>query len=120
MIPNGPLFSDSIINYSQNNKRRDKIIVGIGYGSDIKKAKEILYSLAKECPTVLQEPAPIVYVEELADSSVNLSLRIWSNTEKYWDTRFYLMENIKIKFDQENIQIPFPQRDIHITYTDKN
>ena len=99
MIPNGPLFSDSIINYSQNNKRRDKIMVGIGYGS---------------------EPAPIVYVEELADSSVNLSLRIWSNTEKYWDTRFYLMENIKIKFDQENIEIPFPQRDIHITYTDKN
>ena len=60
------------------------------------------------------------YIEELADSSVNLSLRIWSNTEKYWDTRFYLMENIKIKFDQENIEIPFPQRDIHITYTDKN
>jgi small-conductance mechanosensitive ion channel protein len=120
MIPNGPLFSDSIINYSQNNKRRDKIMVGIGYGSDIKKAKEILYSLAKECSTALQEPAPIVYVEELADSSVNLSLRIWSNTEKYWDTRFYLIENIKIKFDQENIEIPFPQRDIHITYTDKN
>ena len=114
IIPNGPLFSDNIINYSQNTTRRDNIIVGIGYGSDLKKAKEILYRLAKECPTALQEPPAVVYVEELADSSVNLSLRIWSNTENYLETRFYLIEQIKLTFDKEGIEIPFPQRDVHI------
>ena len=56
IIPNGPLFSDNIINYSQNPTRRDNIIVGIGYGSDLKKAKEILYSLTQSCPTALQDP----------------------------------------------------------------
>ena len=114
IIPNGPLFSDNIINYSQNTTRRHNIIVGIGYGSDLKKAKEILYRLAKECPTALQEPPAVVYVEELADSSVNLSLRIWSNTENYLETRFYLIEQIKLTFDKEGIEIPFPQRDVHI------
>ena len=114
IIPNGPLFSDNIINYSQNTTRRHNIIVGIGYGSDLKKAKEILYRLAKECPTALQEPPAVVYVEELADSSVNLSLRIWSNTGNYLETRFYLIEQIKLTFDKEGIEIPFPQRDVHI------
>ena len=114
IIPNGPLFSDNIINYSQNPTRRHNIIVGIGYGSDLKKAKEILYRLAKECPTALQEPPAVVYVEELADSSVNLSLRIWSNTGNYLEPRFYLIEQIKLTFDKEGIEIPFPQRDVHI------
>ena len=114
IIPNGPLFSDNIINYSQNPTRRHNIIVGIGYGSDLKKAKEILYRLAKECPSALQEPPAVVYVEELADSSVNLSLRIWSNTGNYLETRFYLIEQIKLTFDKEGIEIPFPQRDVHI------
>ena len=114
IIPNGPLFSDNIINYSQNTTRRDNIIVGIGYGSDLKKAKEILYSLIKSCPTALQDPAPVVYVNELADSSVNFTVRVWSKTEHYWDTHFYLIEQIKLTFDKEGIEIPFPQRDVHI------
>ena len=114
IIPNGPLFSDNIINYSQNPTRRDNIIVGIGYGSDLKKAKEILYSLTQSCPTALQDPAPAVYVNELADNSVNFTLRIWSKTEHYWDTHFYLIEQIKLTFDKEGIEIPFPQRDVHI------
>ena len=114
IIPNGPLFSDNIINYSQNPTRRDNIIVGIGYGSDLKKAKEILYTLTKNCPTALQDPAPAVFVNELADSSVNFTLRVWSKTEHYWDTHFYLIEQIKLTFDKEGIEIPFPQRDVHI------
>ena len=114
IIPNGPLFSDNIINYSQNPTRRDNIIVGIGYGSDLKKAKENLYSLTQSCPTALQDPAPVVYVNELADSSVNFTVRVWSKTEHYWDTHFYLIEQIKLTFDKEGIEIPFPQRDVHI------
>ena len=114
IIPNGPLFSDNIINYSQNPTRRDNIIVGIGYGSDLKKAKEILYTLTKNCPTALQDPAPAVFVNELADNSVNFTLRVWSKTEHYWDTHFYLIEQIKLTFDKEGIEIPFPQRDVHI------
>ena len=114
IIPNGPLFSDNIINYSQNPTRRHNIIVGIGYGSDLKKAKEILYSLTQSCPTALQDPAPVVYVNELADSSVNFTVRVWSKTEHYWDTHFYLIEQIKLTFDKEGIEIPFPQRDVHI------
>jgi len=114
MIPNGPLFSDNIINYSESETRRDNIIVGIGYGSDLKKAKEILYTLTKNCPTALQDPAPAVFVNELADNSVNFTLRVWSKTEHYWDTHFYLIEQIKLTFDKEGIEIPFPQRDVHI------
>ncbi|QLG44526.1 mechanosensitive ion channel family protein [Costertonia aggregata] len=113
IIPNGQLSNNNIINYNAESTRRDKIDVGIGYGSNIKKAKDILLQICAENENILKEPAPEVYVGELADSSVNLTLRFWANNDVFWSAHFYVMEELKHRFDAENIEIPFPQRDIH-------
>lgn len=113
-IPNGPLFADNVINYSVNGRRRAKILVGISYHSDIKKAKEILYKIGKSNPFSIKEIEPVVYVEELADSSVNLSLRIWAENKDYSEMYFSLLEEIKVEFDKNNIEIPFPQQELYI------
>ncbi len=110
IIPNGQLSNNTIINYNALDTRRDKIDVGIGYGSNIKQAKEILLAICNERETILKEPAPEVYVGELADSSVNLTLRFWANNPDFWAAHFHVMEEIKYRFDAAGIEIPFPQR----------
>lgn len=115
-IPNGPLFADNIINYSKEPTRRAKIMVGISYNSDIRKAKQILMDIALAAPLVEKDPEPVVFVEELADSSVNLSVRIWTLTPDYWQAYFYMVETIKMEFDKAGIEIPFPQRDVNLKY----
>ncbi|MDO1513507.1 mechanosensitive ion channel [Maribacter confluentis] len=110
VIPNGQLSNNTIINYNALDTRRDKIDVGIGYGSNIKQAKEILLAIVNERDTILKEPAPEVYVGELADSSVNLTLRFWANNPDFWAAHFYVLEEIKYRFDAAGIEIPFPQR----------
>ncbi len=110
IIPNGQLSNNTIINYNALDTRRDKIDVGIGYGSNIKQAKEILLAICNDRDTILKEPAPEVYVGELADSSVNLTLRFWANNPDFWAAHFYVMEEIKLRFDAAGIEIPFPQR----------
>ncbi|WP_136466084.1 mechanosensitive ion channel family protein [Flagellimonas onchidii] len=113
IIPNGQLSNGSIVNYNMENTRRDKFDVGIGYGSDIKKAKEILLHICADNPDILKEPAPEVYVGELADSSVNLTLRFWAQNDLFWPAHFYVIEETKLRFDQAGIEIPFPQRVVH-------
>ena len=113
IVPNGKLSNDNIINYNAQDTRRDKIDIGIGYGSNIKKAKEILLQICADKETILKEPAPEVYVGELGDSSVNLTLRFWANNSDFWAAHFYVMEEAKIRFDAEGIEIPFPQRVMH-------
>lgn len=110
IIPNGQLSNNTIINYNALDTRKDKIDVGIGYGSNIKQAKELLLAICNERETILKEPAPEVYVGELADSSVNLTLRFWANNPDFWAAHFYVMEEIKYRFDAAGIEIPFPQR----------
>jgi small conductance mechanosensitive channel len=110
VIPNGQLSNNTIINYNALDTRRDKIDVGIGYGSNIKQAKEILLAICKERESILKEPVPEVYVGELADSSVNLTLRFWANNPDFWAAHFHVMEEIKYRFDAAGIEIPFPQR----------
>ena len=114
IIPNGKLSNENIINFNSEKTRRNKIEVGIGYGSDIRKAKEILLNICQEDVRILPTPAPEVYVAELADSSVNLSLRFWANNEDFWAAHFHVMETLKARFDEEGIEIPFPQRDVHL------
>lgn len=113
IIPNGKLSNENIINYNAENTRRDKITVGIGYGSNIKKAREILLQICTENENILEEPLPEVFVGELGDSSVNLSLRFWTKNENFWAAHFYVLEELKHRFDDAGIEIPFPQRDIH-------
>ncbi|MDT8415825.1 MAG: mechanosensitive ion channel [Flavobacteriaceae bacterium] len=113
IVPNGKLSNDTIINYNGEETRRKNFVVGISYGSNIKQAKEILLAIAHEHSKVLKDPEPVVFVAELAESSVNLSLRIWAKNEDFWDVNFYLIEETKTRFDAANIEIPFPQRVVH-------
>ena len=113
IIPNTQLFSNSIINYSREEKRRVYVLVGIGYSSDIQKAREVLLQIAKEEPKALPDPEPVVYVEELADSSVNLSLRYWCLTSEHAGCIFRTLETIKNRFDEAGIEIPCPQVQVH-------
>lgn len=113
IIPNGQLTNDNIINYTVEGKRRGAIPVGISYDSDIKLAKEILLGLLTEQEGVLKDPAPVVVVTELADSSVNLSLRFFALNEHYWDCHWFTIEESKVRLEAAGITIPFPQRDVH-------
>lgn len=112
IIPNGQLSNNNIINFNAESTRRDKVDVGIGYGSNIKKAKEILLDICASDKRILKKPAPEVYVGELADSSVNLTLRFWAKNDDFWGAHFDLMETMKERFDAEGIEIPFPQREV--------
>ncbi|RAV30170.1 mechanosensitive ion channel family protein [Sinomicrobium soli] len=114
IIPNGKLSNENIVNYSAENIRRENIIAGISYDSNIKKAKDILLDIVNSKEGVLRDPAPMVIVNELADSSVNLSLRYWARNEDFWDCRWYVLEEMKNRFDSEGIEIPYPhQVEIH-------
>ena len=115
VIPNGQLSNGSIINYNAEGMRRDNFTVGIGYQSNIKTAKEILLNICSDHSGISQDPAPEVYVSELGESSVNLSLRFWAKNEDFWEAHFYVIEETKSRFDQMNIEIPFPQQVIHRT-----
>ncbi|WP_339655485.1 mechanosensitive ion channel domain-containing protein [uncultured Maribacter sp.] len=110
IIPNGQLSNNTIVNYNAQDTRRDKIDVGIGYGSNIKQAKEILLAICAENETILKTPTPEVYVGELGDSSINLTLRFWANNPDFWAAHFYVLEETKYRFDAAGIEIPFPQR----------
>lgn len=116
IIPNGQLADNSLINVTASDTRRLDIKVGISYNSDLKKAKEVLLSLGMEDQDTLkeEEKMPMAVVEELGGSSVNLLLRVWTPTEKYWDVKFRLTEAVKLAFDEAGIEIPYDQLDVHV------
>ncbi len=113
IIPNGQLSNNNIVNYNAETTRRDKIDIGIGYNSNIKTAKDILLQICAEHEGIMKEPAPEVYVGELGDSSVNLTLRFWATNDDFWAAHFHVLETLKYEFDTANIEIPFPQRTVH-------
>jgi small conductance mechanosensitive channel len=115
IIPNSPLATGSIINYSAMPTRRIDFSFGISYSDDIDKVKAILLKMAQEDERVLKdENPPEVMVEALGDSSVKLILRSWVKSEDYWGLFFDITEGVKKRFDASGISIPFPQRDVHI------
>lgn len=115
IIPNSPLATGAITNFSAMPTRRIDFSFGIGYGDDIDKAKDILLKMAQKDDRVLKEEnPPEVYVEALGDSSVNLKLRTWVKSEDYWGLWFDTHENVKKQYDAAGISIPFPQQDVHL------
>jgi small conductance mechanosensitive channel len=115
IIPNSPLATGSITNFTAMPIRRIDFSFGIAYHDDIDKAKEVLQKMADGDERVLKdENPPQVMVEELGDSSVNLKLRVWVKSEDYWDLYFDMIEGGKKRFDKAGISIPFPQRDVHV------
>jgi len=114
IIPNAKLTTGNITNWSAKETRRVDLVIGIGYGDDIDKAKKIMADILANDERILKDPAPNIAVVELADSSVNFVVRPWVKSEHYWDVYFDTTENIKKSFDAQGISIPFPQRDVHM------
>ncbi len=108
ILPNGTLSNGNITNYTSNGKLRADITIGIAYEEDIKKVKEILLKVLEDNPKVLKDPAPAVFVSELAESSVNFVVRPWASSEDYWEVYFNTIETIKLTLDKEHIEIPYP------------
>ncbi len=114
IIPNGALSNGSVVNFSAEGTLRVDLTIGISYAADVPKAKEVLVQMMKENPQVLEDPAPMTAVSELADSSVNLAVRPWCTVADYWDVYFETTERAKQVLEANGISIPFPQRDVHL------
>ncbi len=114
IVPNASVIGGNITNYSAKDERRIDLVFGIGYGDDLKKAKNILQQLVEADERILKDPVPVIAVSALADNSVNILVRPWVKTADYWIVYWDFTEAVKLKFDAEDISIPYPQRDVHL------
>ncbi len=113
IVPNGTLSNGNIINFSRQPTRRVSIDLRISYGDNVKHARKVLLQLAHADSRVLKDPAPAVWLATLGESSVDLSLRVWTKTDDYWGVFWGLQEQAKEVFEIEGITIPYPQRTMH-------
>lgn len=118
IVPNGQIYGGTITNNSARETRRIDMVFGIAYEADLRQAKQILQDILAADARILKDPAPLVAVAALADSSVNFNVRPWVKTGDYWDVMFAVTEQVKLRFDEHHIGIPFPQMDIHISKTE--
>ena len=114
IIPNGKLSNSAMINFSTEPLRRVDWVFGIAYGDDVDKAKEVISRLAAEDSRILNEPPLFMAVSELANSSVNITVRAWVPAPEYWNVFFLLNEQVYKTFESEGLNIPFPQMDVHL------
>lgn len=113
-IPNGTVSNETLVNVTHQTKRRVDVKIGIHYDDDIKKAKDIATNVMNNCKYILKDEDNVVVVEELAESSIILSIRMWTSTDDYWNGKFYLNEKIKAEFETNGIRIPYNQLDVHV------
>ena len=114
IVPNSQIMGSIITNYSSNDRRRIDLVVGVSYDDDIDKVRDELKALVAADDRILDDPACLIAVSELADSSVNFVLRPWVKTSDYSAVKFSLTEAIKKRFDEVGISFPFPQHDVHL------
>lgn len=114
IVPNSMITSDTITNYSAYDTRRIDLIIGVDYTDDLKVARDTMVNTITSHGKVLTEPEPIVWLMELADSSVNFAVRPWVQSPDYWVVRNELLESIKSDLEAAGCSIPFPQRDVHL------
>jgi len=114
IIPNGGLSSGSMTNFSTEATRRVDWTIGMGYGDDLDKAKAVIKQLCDEDSRILKDPEVFIAVAELADSSVNFTVRAWVNAADFWGVYFAMNENVYKTFAKEGLNIPYPQMDVHI------
>lgn len=119
LVPNGLATSHQIINYTKNKMRRVDLLFGISYNDDFKKAIKILTEIAESHPQISQRIDKTIRLRELADSSVNITFRVWCKSENYWGVYYDVMESAKLRFDEDGISIPFPQMDVHMHTPEK-
>lgn len=113
-VPNSGVWGSVITNVTVNDTRRVDLVFGIAYDDDAGKAVKVMEEVVKAHPLVLEDPAPVIRMHELADSSVNFVCRPWTKTSDYWNVYWDLTQQVKQRFDEEGISIPFPQRDVHL------
>ncbi|MEL7350103.1 MAG: mechanosensitive ion channel domain-containing protein [Cyanobacteria bacterium P01_A01_bin.116] len=118
VVPNSELTENSLVNYSALGQRRVDLVASVEYSADIDRVKQILTELLATDERILQEPAPMVGLLEMADNSLNFAVRPWVLTADYWPVSFALKEAIKKRLDAEGISIPFPQRDVRLLTAD--
>ena len=114
VVPNTDLATKTLTNYSRSEIRRVDVSVGIAYGESVDKTREIILNMASAYQLVVAEPAPVVVVTDLGDSSVNLQLRVWVKNADYWDAFFHLNQAVYDELNKAGIEIPFNQMDVHL------
>lgn len=114
VVPNSILTNNSLTNVTARPERQLDLKVGISYDSDLKKAKELIEEKLQADPCIRKDEDIKVFVDSLADSAVMIGLRAWVNTDEYWKTRWKLLEEIKLTFDEEGIEIPYNQLTVHV------
>lgn len=114
ILPNAPLSTGAVVNFSAEPTRRVDMTFGIGYADNIDQAKDLLMGLVQGDTRVLKDPEPLVAVAELADSSVNFTVRAWVKGADYFPVLFDMTEQVKKTFDANQVSIPFPQQDVHV------
>ncbi|PJK27647.1 mechanosensitive ion channel protein MscS [Minwuia thermotolerans] len=114
IMPNGQLWNTAIKNYSFHPTRRLDLLLGIGYGADIGAAIEAIREMANADERVHPDPAPMVVVSNLGESSVDLTIRLWCNATDYWGLKWEFTRALKEKMDELGVEIPFPQRTVHM------
>jgi small conductance mechanosensitive channel len=114
IIPNGQITSDPIINHTAKKIRRVDLAMGVGYDDDLKVARDVMMKAMVNHPLVLEDPAPSMLMTELADSSVNFSVRPWAKTEDFWTVYGDLLEQFKTDLEAAGCNIPYPQTDVHL------
>lgn len=114
IIPNGGLSTSSMTNYSMEDERRVDWTIGIGYGDDASKAEQVIKKLCDEDSRILKDPEVFIAISELADSSVNFTVRAWVKLEDYWGVFFDMNKKVYVVFDKEGLNIPYPQMDVHV------
>ena len=113
IIPNAMLTNNSLTNVTAKDERRVDLKISISYDSDLRKAKQVIRHVLDEEPRINTEDEVLIFVDDLADSAVVIGVRAWVKTEDYWETRWQLLEDIKLALNDEDIEIPYPQRTVH-------
>lgn len=115
IIPNGKLSNDTITNYSKAGTRRVDWSFGIAYGDDYDKAKAVLTQFINDDKRIMQNPAPAIVLDQLADSSIQIVVRAWVDGADYWSVLYDMNERVYKEFGKHGLSFPFPQMDVHIT-----
>lgn len=114
IVPNAQVTGGNILNYTVNGTRRIDLTVGVSYDDDLKKARQVIESVLAAEPRILPEPAFLVAVSEMGDSSMDFVVRPWVKTDDYWPVYFDLTEKLKVALEENGLTIPFPQQEIHV------
>lgn len=114
IVPNSKVYGETIVNYSTNPTRRIELVAGVSYDDDLEVAGDVLRRMVTSDPRILPDPEPMVAVTELADSSVNFTVRVWTTAEDFWQTNWDLTRRIKDDLEAAGCSIPYPQRDLHL------